>query len=93
MMTIDDEGEGGVLANDDVITGTTFFGKFLEFLKNFGGVATQKKPNATANSKFGTGFFRFFFRFFSVFFGFFRFFSVFLVFPFWPILIGLTASC
>ena len=38
-----------------------------------GGVATQKKPNATANFKFGTGFF----RFFSVFFGFFRFFSVF----------------
>ena len=34
------------------------------------GVATQKKPNATANFKFGTGFF----RFFSVFFGFFRFF-------------------
>ena len=27
MMTIDDEGEGGVLANDDVITGTQFFGK------------------------------------------------------------------
>ena len=25
-----------------------------------GGVATQKKPNATANFKFGTGFFRFF---------------------------------
>ena len=25
MMTIDDEGEGGVLANDDVITGTTIF--------------------------------------------------------------------
>ena len=29
MMTIDDEGEWGVLANDDVITGTTIFGKFL----------------------------------------------------------------
>ena len=25
MMTIDDEGEGGVLANDDVITGATIF--------------------------------------------------------------------
>ena len=25
MMTIDDEGEGGVLPNDDVITGTTIF--------------------------------------------------------------------
>ena len=36
----------------------------------FGGVATQKKPNATANFKFGTGFF-------SVFFGFFWFFSIF----------------
>ena len=35
MMTIDDEGEGGVLANDDVITGTTFFGKFLGFFKEF----------------------------------------------------------
>ena len=35
MMTIDDEGEGGVLANDDVITGTTIFGKFLGFSKNF----------------------------------------------------------
>ena len=33
MMTIDDEGEGGVLANDDVITGITFFGKFLGFFK------------------------------------------------------------
>ena len=31
MMTIDDEGEGGVLANDDVITETTIFGKFLGF--------------------------------------------------------------
>ena len=28
MMTIDDEGEGGVLAND-VITRTSIFGKFL----------------------------------------------------------------
>ena len=54
-----------------------------EKLGGGGGVATQKKPNATANFKFGTGFFRFFF-------GFFRFFSVF---PFWPILTGLTASC
>ena len=35
MMTIDDEGEGGVLANDDVITGTTIFCKFLGFSKNF----------------------------------------------------------
>ena len=35
MMTIDDEGEGGVLANDDVITGTTIFGKFLGFFKEF----------------------------------------------------------
>ena len=38
------------------------------------GVATQKKPNATANFKFGTGFFGFF--------RFFWFFSVFSVFPF-----------
>ena len=35
MMTIDDEGEGGVLANDDVITGTTIFGIFKEFYQNF----------------------------------------------------------
>ena len=35
-----------------------------------GGVATQKKPNATANFKFGTGFFRFFSVFFWFFFGF-----------------------
>ena len=48
-----------------------------------GGIATQKKPNATANFKFGTGFFRFFW----VFLGFFS------VFPFWSILTGLTASC
>ena len=34
-MTIDDEGEGGVLANDDVITGTKIFGKFLGFSKEF----------------------------------------------------------
>ena len=35
MMTIDDEGEGGVLANDDVITGTTIFSvpAFLAKLK------------------------------------------------------------
>ena len=62
-------------------------------LNNYRGGCNPKKPNATANFKFGTGFFRFFsvfFWFFSVFFGFFRFFSVF---PFWPILTGLTASC
>ena len=38
-----------------------------------GGLQPKKKPNATANFKFGTGFFRFFFgffRFFWVFFGF-----------------------
>ena len=38
-----------------------------------GGLQPKKKPNATANFKFGTGFFRFFsvfFWFFSVFFGF-----------------------
>ena len=40
----------------------------------------KKTPNATANVKFGTGFFGFFFGFFSVF-------------PFWPILTGLTGSC
>ena len=57
-------------------------------LRGVGGFQ-PKKPNATANFKFGTGFF----RFFSVFFGFFRFFSVFSVFPFWPILTGLTGSC
>ena len=34
-----------------------------------GGGCNPKKPNATANFKFGTGFFRFFW-FFSVFFGF-----------------------
>ena len=28
-------GRGGVLANDDVITGTTIFGKCLDFSKNF----------------------------------------------------------
>ena len=32
MMTIDDEGEGVVLANDDVITGATIF---WDFSKNF----------------------------------------------------------
>ena len=48
-----------------------------------GGGCNPKKPNATANFKFGTGFFRFFFGFFSVF----------SVFPFWPILTGLTGSC
>ena len=36
-----------------------------------GGVATHKKPNATANFKFGTGFFRFFLFFLFVFFVFF----------------------
>ena len=44
-----------------------------------GGVATQKKPNATSNFKFGTGFFRFFsvfFGFFCFFFGFFSVFSI-----------------
>ena len=35
MITIDDEEEGGVLANDDVITKTTIFGKFLGFFQNF----------------------------------------------------------
>ena len=35
MMTIDDEGEGGVLANDDVITEATIFGEFLGFFKEF----------------------------------------------------------
>ena len=43
----------------------------------FRGVATLKKPNATTNFKFGTGFFSVFFgffRFFWFFFGFFRFF-------------------
>ena len=35
MMTNDDEGEGGVLANDDVIIGTTIFGKFLGFIIEF----------------------------------------------------------
>ena len=44
-----------------------------------------KKPNATANFKFGTGFFRFF-RFF------FRFFRFFSVFPFWQILAGLNVN-
>ena len=35
MMTIDDEGEGGVWPNDDVITEIQFFGKFWEFTGNF----------------------------------------------------------
>ena len=39
MMTIDDEGEGGVLANDDVIIGTTIFwqifGIFQRIFQNF----------------------------------------------------------
>ena len=35
MMTIDDKVEGGILANDDVITETLFFGKFLGFSKEF----------------------------------------------------------
>ena len=34
------------------------------------GGCNPKKPNATANFKFGTGFFGFFLVFFSVFFGF-----------------------
>ena len=41
-----------------------------------------KKPNTTANFKFGTGFF-----------GYFSFFFVFSGFPFWQILTGLTDSC
>ena len=47
-----------------------------------GGVET-KKTKTTANFKFGTGFFGFFFGF-PDFFGFFS---------FWPILTGLTGSC
>ena len=35
MMTIDDKGEGGILANDDVITETLMFGKLLGFSKEF----------------------------------------------------------
>ena len=35
MMTIIDEGEGGVWANDDVITEIQFFGKFLGFHRVF----------------------------------------------------------
>ena len=45
-----------------------------------GGGCNPKKLNATANFKFGTGFFRFFFLFF-------RFFHL------WQILTGLTGSC
>ena len=53
-----------------------------------GGGCNPKKPNATANFKFGTGFFGF-----LCFFFFFFFFVFFSVFPFWPILTGLTGSC
>ena len=35
MMTIDDEGGGGVLANDDVITEIKILCKFLGFHKEF----------------------------------------------------------
>ena len=35
MMTIDDEGEGGVWPNNDVITEIQFFGNFWEFTGNF----------------------------------------------------------
>ena len=35
MMTIDDEGEGGCLANDDVITEIQNFWKFLGFYREF----------------------------------------------------------
>ena len=35
MMTIDDEGGGGVLANDDVITEIKILCKFLGFYKEF----------------------------------------------------------
>ena len=35
MMTIDDEGGGGVLANDDVITEIKILYKFLGFFKEF----------------------------------------------------------
>ena len=35
MMTIDNEGEGGVLANDDVITRTTIFGRIFGFHRIF----------------------------------------------------------
>ena len=35
MMTIDDEGGGGVLANDDVITEIKILSKFLGFYKEF----------------------------------------------------------
>ena len=35
MMTIDDEGEGGVWPNDDVIIDIQFFGKFLGFHRVF----------------------------------------------------------
>ena len=42
-------GRGGVLANDDVITGTTFFGKFLEFLKNFSKTFPKNLQNLDKN--------------------------------------------
>ena len=35
MMTIDDEGEGGVWANDDVITEIQNFCEFLGFYREF----------------------------------------------------------
>ena len=35
MMTIDDEGGGGVLANDDVITDIKFCVNFWDFTRNF----------------------------------------------------------
>ena len=35
MMTIDDEGEGGVWPNDDVITGIQFFKNFWDFTGYF----------------------------------------------------------
>ena len=35
MMTIDDEGEGGVWPNDDVITEIQLFGNFLGFHRVF----------------------------------------------------------
>ena len=48
------------------------FGKFPMILGGGGGGCNPKKPNATANFKFGTGFFSVFFVFF-VFFRFFHF--------------------
>ena len=49
MMTIDNEGEGGVLANDDVITGTTFFGQFLGFFKEFSKIFPKNLQNLDKN--------------------------------------------